>query len=70
MLFAIYHIDFEFYIRRKYSGLNMFSNEINNTLGDGDVQYFLKMFLQLFDDSIVMAVSKRVMESKRSLYSP
>ena len=58
LLFAIYRNDFEFFVSRRYSGLNMFANDVCNTLSDDDVEVFLKLYVLLYaDDTIILAES-------------
>ncbi len=58
LLFAIYLNDFEYYVSRKYKGLNMCATEISENLSDNDVEVFLRLYVLLYaDDTIVMAES-------------
>ena len=43
LLFAIYLNDFEYTISRKYKGLSFASSEINRTLSDEDVEFFVRL---------------------------
>ena len=58
LLFAIFLNDFKYSIRRKYSGLNLLSDDVNVCLGGDNVEHFLKIYTLLYaDDTFVLAES-------------
>ena len=63
LLFAIYLNDFEYFLSRHYSGLDMCSAEIRNRLSDEDIEVFLRLYVLLYaDDTIVMAETARELQ--------
>ena len=58
LLFAIFLNDFEFFISRRYKGLDKLASDINVFLSDDDVEHYLRIFALLYaDDTIVLAES-------------
>ena len=58
LLFAIFLNDFEYSVKRKYSGLNLLADDVNICLSDDDVVHFLKIYNLLYaDDTVVLPES-------------
>ena len=58
LLFAIYLNDFEYFVSRRYNGLDSLANDIRDNLSDDDVEVFIRLYVLLYaDDTIIMAES-------------
>ena len=53
LLFAIYLNDFEYFLRRHYSGLDMSSAEIRNRISDEDIEVFLCLHVLIYADDTI-----------------
>ena len=58
LLFSLYLNDFENFIRSKFNGLNLLSDDIKRFLSDDDTEIFLRLYTLLYaDDTVVFAES-------------